>query len=113
MLCCLCVLFIESSDPFVEIICGKKNIGKTKIIKKSENPVWNETFECDVADCLRHHIQMVIKDHDSLSDDLVGKVVVHFSDICRKNGEIRDHEFAVIGSKTGCKLYATLEYRER
>ena len=37
-----------TSDPFVELFLGQQ-FKKTKIIDKTLNPVWNETFEFDLS----------------------------------------------------------------
>ena len=38
----------KSSDPYVVIMCGKRTLGTTKVVDKSLNPVWNQTFKLNL-----------------------------------------------------------------
>eukprot|EP01080_Neovahlkampfia_damariscottae_P006512 gene6512-10520_t len=64
-----------TSDPFVEISFGKEQ-KKTKTIKKTLNPQWNETFDFHVKD-MSAPIFLSVYDWDLLSSkDKMGQVVV-------------------------------------
>jgi hypothetical protein len=64
-----------SSDPYVKLKHqGKKY--KTKWIKKTLNPTWNETFDCVVCS-EQETLSFTVKDKDvGSSDDLLGTLVL-------------------------------------
>ena len=51
-----------TSDPFAELKLGSQ-VKKTKVAAKTLNPVWNETFDFDVAG-LDSLLSIVIYDED-------------------------------------------------
>jgi len=55
-----------TSDPYVKIMRGKKEIGKTKTIKKTLSPTWNEQFKVNLGEVLNQNITLIIKDHNNL-----------------------------------------------
>jgi hypothetical protein len=70
-----------TSDPYVKVYHGPHKIGKTAIIKKTLDPVWdNETFRIPVvprALDVYQNIECNIFDHDNLSsDDPMGTVFI-------------------------------------
>jgi tellurium resistance protein TerZ len=83
-----------TSDAYVKVQIGKQTLGKTKVIPKNLNPVWNETLQWKVgADSAAHLIQpefnsvqgnqhlllatLTIWDHDKIGDDdIMGTVEI-------------------------------------
>ena len=65
----------DSSDPYVVVACGQKE-HKTKMIKKSLNPEWNETFEFDGVDP-KSIIVFYVKDQDLFKDDPLGNALTN------------------------------------
>ncbi|KAG4097946.1 hypothetical protein H8356DRAFT_940322 [Neocallimastix lanati (nom. inval.)] len=66
-----------SSDPYVKIMRGKKEIGKTKTIKKTLAPTWNEQFKVNLGEVLNQNITLIIKDHNNLmSSKTLGEVQI-------------------------------------
>ena len=78
-----------TSDPYVEVFLGDKNYGhKTKVIEKTVDPKWNESFKIFVTgdharDILRHEhpFRLVIWDKDMAIDDCMGVVDIIIDDI--------------------------------
>ena len=78
-----------SSDPYVKVFCDGTLYGKTRVISKNLNPEWNETISVKLekgalssliqkmsfshgpagASSTTIHIDLVLFDHDKLSDD--------------------------------------------
>ena len=69
------------SDPYALVFVGKNKPKKTKIVKKSLNPVWEETFEFPFT---RHDktLQVQVWDWDAIgSDDFLGLVHIDLSPV--------------------------------
>ena len=67
----------KSSDPFVVISCGSRTLGTTRVIDKSLDPVWNETFKLNIdgksaANMEQTEILLSIFDKDKLSSNVPG-----------------------------------------
>lgn len=63
------------SDPFVTLMLNEKGFKKlkTKVVKKTLTPVWNQTFYIDVRTPLTSVIHLEVYDHDLLkANDLIG-----------------------------------------
>eukprot|EP01080_Neovahlkampfia_damariscottae_P001743 gene1743-512_t len=75
--------FFGKSDPYVNVkVAGQMK--KTKIIKRTLNPHWDESFDFEFNN-LHEDIILYIKDWDKLSsDDLIGKISIPILDL--KNG---------------------------
>ncbi|KAN0037712.1 hypothetical protein ACTFIV_003066 [Dictyostelium citrinum] len=68
-----------TSDPYVKIKTPATNGKdyKTKHISKSLNPIWNETFNIDLGNCVNDLVIIEVYDHDKVgSDDLIGYVAL-------------------------------------
>ncbi|XP_073025857.1 LOW QUALITY PROTEIN: phospholipase D beta 1-like [Primulina eburnea] len=62
-----------TSDPYVTIVVSNAVIGRTFVIKNTENPVWEQHFHVPVA----HYgaeIQFVVKDSDVVGSQIIGAV---------------------------------------
>lgn len=67
----LAVRDVKSSDPYVIVRLGKQKL-KTRIIKKSLNPEWNEDLTLYVTDP-NEPVKLQVYDHDTFSlDDKMG-----------------------------------------
>ncbi|XP_021845715.2 protein C2-DOMAIN ABA-RELATED 4 [Spinacia oleracea] len=67
----LAIRDVKSSDPYVVVRLGKQKL-KTRIIKKSLNPEWNEDLTLCVTDP-NESIKFFVYDHDVFSlDDKMG-----------------------------------------
>ncbi|ORX44171.1 C2-domain-containing protein [Piromyces finnis] len=66
-----------TSDPYVKIMRGKKEIGKTKVIKKNNlNPQWNESFKVGLGEVLNQSLTVIVKDHNSFSSKTMGELQI-------------------------------------
>ncbi|KAI8099690.1 C2 domain-containing protein [Halteromyces radiatus] len=61
-----------TSDPYARVRIGNKVVYKTKHIKKTLTPQWNEKF---VAKAENGKIDIKVKDHNTLSDVDIGGIV--------------------------------------
>ncbi|KAK8962437.1 C2 and GRAM domain-containing protein [Platanthera guangdongensis] len=61
------------SDPYVRIQLGKQR-AKTRIVKKSLNPLWDEEFSFRVGDLREELIVSVLDEDKYFSDDFIGQV---------------------------------------
>ncbi|KAL4586048.1 hypothetical protein LXL04_010679 [Taraxacum kok-saghyz] len=70
----------NSSDPYVTIAIANAVVGKTYVIKNTENPTWNQRFDVHVA----HHaseVHFLVKDSDAVGSQLIGVVAIPVKDI--------------------------------
>jgi len=71
---------LSKIDPYTVIVLNKQKL-KTKSIKKTQNPEWNESFTLDVSNFKTDNIEFSIYDKDLLSkDDLVGVTTLSLVD---------------------------------
>ncbi|PKU69690.1 C2 and GRAM domain-containing protein At1g03370 isoform X2 [Dendrobium catenatum] len=61
------------SDPYVRLQLGKQR-AKTKVVKKSLNPFWDEEFNFRVGDLKEELIILVLDEDKYFSDDSIGQV---------------------------------------
>lgn len=64
---------ITTSDPFVTINVGEKQVGRTKTVYRNLNPTWEESFSCG----LTHNndiLYLRVYDEDSNKSDFLGLV---------------------------------------
>eukprot|EP01065_Artemidia_motanka_P004015 TRINITY_DN1193_c0_g1_i1.p1 TRINITY_DN1193_c0_g1~~TRINITY_DN1193_c0_g1_i1.p1 ORF type:complete len:701 (+),score=227.11 TRINITY_DN1193_c0_g1_i1:74-2104(+) len=73
-----------TSDPYVLLrVPGTRQKGRTKVIKKTLNPTWNETFHLSVPVSLLQtgKLECTVWDKDMLSDDAIGEFSLPFPEI--------------------------------
>jgi len=94
----------KSSDPYVVISYSRKQLGKTKVIKKTLNPTWDETFKFMLEGRSFRPAEDVVLDvfdHDkSSADDPMGQVRLTFRQLA--SGQVIDNWFPVQPTQ-GCK----------
>ena len=77
----LILSILGKSDPYVKIKYREKTIYKTKIIDKTLDPTWDETFMLPIAD-MKHHVYIRVYDYDRFSDnDFMGKARIDIADL--------------------------------
>ncbi|KAI9599079.1 C2 domain-containing protein [Syncephalis fuscata] len=59
-----------TSDPYVKIHVGNKNIGKTKVVKKNINPTWDEKFTTTHITGEPIIINFDVKDHNRIGSSV-------------------------------------------
>ena len=63
--------FTGASDPYVLLVYAKQT-AKTKVVRRTLNPIWNETLQLNVDD-LSEPILLYVKDKDRIgADDPLG-----------------------------------------
>ena len=67
-----------SSDPYVRLQLGKQKC-KTKVMKKSLNPQWDEEFSFRVDDLNDELVVSVMDEDKYFNDDFVGQVRIPVS----------------------------------
>ena len=67
-----------SSDPYVRLQLGKQKF-KTKVMKKSLNPQWDEEFSFRVDDLNEELVVSVMDEDKYFNDDFVGQVRIPVS----------------------------------
>ncbi|KAL0082033.1 C2 domain-containing protein [Phycomyces blakesleeanus] len=71
-----------TSDPYARVRIGSKMIGKTRHIKKTLTPEWNETFTARVSSS-KTVLDFKVKDHNTLNDVDIGDVTIDLWDNLR------------------------------
>jgi len=99
-----------TSDPYVKVMKGKKEIGKTKVVKKNNtNPQWNETFKVGLDEVLNQPITIIIKDHNSFSSKTLGELQINNHNSFPTNENAAAEEWFQIPSTNG-SIHLKLEY---
>lgn len=71
------------SDPYVKVQLGRQR-AKTKVVKKSLNPIWDEEFSFRVGN-LKEEICISVLDEDKyFADDFLGQIKVPVSNLLDK-----------------------------
>ncbi|KAF6721327.1 Multiple C2 and transmembrane domain-containing protein 2 [Oryzias melastigma] len=69
-----------TSDPYVKLKIDGKTFYKSKVVYKSLNPAWNESFHLPVKD-LTQKLHIKVYDRDLTTDDFMGSASVLLSDL--------------------------------
>ncbi|GAB1609829.1 extended synaptotagmin-1-like isoform X3 [Argonauta hians] len=64
------------SDPFCEVMLGRKKLFKTSVKKKTLFPVWNESATLELPDDNNTTIELVLSDKDLIYDDFLGNLTL-------------------------------------
>eukprot|EP00897_Mesotaenium_endlicherianum_P006966 jgi/Mesen1/6298/ME000325S05444 len=70
---------IGKSDPYVTLWTRNLFKVKTRVIKDSLHPTWNETFKLDVDDPLTTKLILKVQDQDIMKNELLGVVAYPLS----------------------------------
>ncbi|KAL9230275.1 hypothetical protein vseg_005648 [Gypsophila vaccaria] len=64
------------SDPYVVVTLKKAGTKmKTRVLNKTLNPVWNQTFDFVIEDALHELIIFEVYDHDTLGKNFIGRYI--------------------------------------
>jgi hypothetical protein len=80
-----------SSDPYAVISCLESS-GKTKVVKKSLNPVWDEFFVIQWTKSVDMTVR--VYDKDFLKSDFLGQVAIRYADAKMHAGRPRYFMFS-------------------
>ncbi|KAG5497539.1 hypothetical protein JKF63_03803 [Porcisia hertigi] len=96
------VQLVGIPDPFVRLTMGEKKY-KTKVVKNSLDPVWDETFRFQIADEMSEQVRLEVWNKCVYSDDLMGYYTLSFGDLTR--GIVKDQWYMLERSKTDAELH--------
>jgi Ca2+-dependent lipid-binding protein len=68
------------SDPYIVLTIGDRVLCHTDYHPNTLNPVWNQSFEIPLLH-LKNKLTLLVYDHDSGDDDLLGKVDVNLNSL--------------------------------
>ncbi|KAL3499428.1 hypothetical protein ACH5RR_038521 [Cinchona calisaya] len=102
----------NTSDPYVTISVSNAVIGRTFVIRNSENPVWMQHFYVPVA----HHaaeVHFVVKDDDVVGSQIMGAVGIPVEQIC--SGSLVEATFPILNASgkpcnKGAVLTLSIQY---
>ncbi|KAK9727873.1 Tricalbin-2 [Basidiobolus ranarum] len=80
------------SDPYIKIRWGRKVVHKTKIIKKTLAPIWNESFTIPTNGS-RVRLHFSVKDHNLLQDTTLGEYELDVWDRIHPASNVMSDEF--------------------
>lgn len=71
------------SDPYTNVVLNGQKIYKTKIVKKTLNPVWNESFSAEILSRINDKLTLECYDWDMGpgSDDYLGEVDIDLANL--------------------------------
>ncbi|GMY16378.1 FT-interacting protein 1-like [Fagus crenata] len=72
-----------SCDPYVEVKLGNYK-GQTKHFEKKSNPEWNQVFAFSKERIQASLLEVVVKDHDVVLDDFMGRILFELNDIPKR-----------------------------
>ena len=86
------------SDPFCIVKVNNKKIFRTKVVKRTLNPRWNETTTYLHKGSLDGFLLFQIYDHDSVgASDLLGEVTIRLDDPMLISGKWTCHWYRLMG----------------
>ncbi|CAH1421638.1 unnamed protein product [Lactuca virosa] len=66
---------IITSDPYVKVSVPQATVARTRVLKNSKNPKWDERFIIPLAHALAH-LEFHVKDDDVFGADVLGSVKI-------------------------------------
>lgn len=86
-------------SPYVELAFNGKLLHNTNVVKRSNNPVWDDAFEFLVTDKDAGKVSFVVKDSRGMSSDpVIGKIQKTVDDLVESTEDGEDwHDFADAG----------------
>ncbi|KAJ1375324.1 Phosphoribosyltransferase C-terminal [Sesbania bispinosa] len=72
-----------SLDPYVEVKVGNFK-GTTNHFEKNQNPEWNKVFAFSRENQQSFDLEVVVKDKDTIQDDIVGKVKIDLHEVPKR-----------------------------
>ena len=85
---------IITSDPYVTVSVPQATVARTRVIKNSANPVWNERFYIPLAHPVIN-LKFQVKDNDIFGAELIGTVEIPATRIV--TGELISSWFPILG----------------
>ncbi|XP_044499628.1 phospholipase D delta-like [Mangifera indica] len=86
---------ISTSDPYVTVVVPHATVARTRVIRNSQNPVWNEHFFIHLAHPVID-LEFHVKDKDLFGAEIIGKTKIPARKIA--TGEFISGWFPIVGS---------------
>ncbi|KAK3224413.1 hypothetical protein Dsin_011438 [Dipteronia sinensis] len=86
---------IITTDPYVTVVVPQATVARTRVLKNSQNPRWNEHFVIPLAHPVVD-LEFQVKDDDVFGAELVGTVKIPASDLL--TGDLISDWFSIIGA---------------
>lgn len=102
----------NKSDPYAKFYVStqQEHVYKTETIKKTLNPEWNESFECEISSRLDNHLRVEVYDWDAVGeDDHLGTAEILLANLEPMSQQ--DLTVALIGPKGGNGKSGTVNLR--
>ncbi|KAL5552172.1 hypothetical protein UlMin_002348 [Ulmus minor] len=101
-----------TSDPYVTVSAAGAVVGRTFVIENSENPVWNQHFNVNVAHYAAE-VHFVVKDDDVVGSQIIGAVGIPVEHLC--SGQKIEGSFPILSAsgkpcKPGSVLTLSIQY---
>ncbi|CAH9086764.1 unnamed protein product [Cuscuta europaea] len=91
---------LGKADPYVVLTLRKAGIkNKTRVVMKSLNPEWNQTFDFLVEDGLHEMLTLEVWDHDTFGKDYMGRCILTLTRVIME-GEYKEC-YELDGTKSG------------
>ncbi|KAI8825681.1 uncharacterized protein EV422DRAFT_513846 [Fimicolochytrium jonesii] len=89
-----------ASDPYCQVYVNENKVHKTKVVKKSLHPVWNETVSVPITSRLRSTLEVRVKDWNNFAKDItLGSVRVQLAKL--PPNEVITKEYPLEGARSG------------
>mmetsp|Transcript_40650 Transcript_40650/g.135449 ORF Transcript_40650/g.135449 Transcript_40650/m.135449 type:complete len:389 (+) Transcript_40650:39-1205(+) len=76
--------FTGKSDPYVKVTCGKAK-SKTRVIRRTLSPEWNEVLRLNVED-VRDVLMLQVKDNDTIGSSPLGDCSLSLAELRPNHG---------------------------
>ncbi|XP_023633853.1 phospholipase D delta isoform X2 [Capsella rubella] len=86
---------VITSDPYVTVVVPQATLARTRVLKNSQDPLWNESFNISIAHPLSY-LEFQVKDDDVFGAQIIGTAKIPVRDIA--SGERISGWFPVLGA---------------
>jgi len=99
---------VDFCNPYVQVLASTVTVARTRVIKNTTNPKWNQHFHIPLAHPV-NSLTFQVKDDDIFGSEVIGTVDIKASKII--TGELISDWFSILGSsKTDTKIYLVLQF---
>ncbi|KAK7840796.1 phospholipase d delta [Quercus suber] len=99
---------VDFCNPYVEVVASTVAVARTRVIKNTTNPKWNQHFHIPLAHPV-NSLTFQVKDDDIFGSEVIGTVDIKASRIV--TGKLISDWFPILGSsKTDTKINLVLQF---
>ncbi|KAK7840787.1 phospholipase d delta [Quercus suber] len=99
---------VDFCNPYVEVVASTVTVARTRVIKNTTNPKWNQHFHIPLAHPV-NSLTFQVKDDDIFGSEVIGTVDIKASRIV--TGKLISDWFPILGSsKTDTKINLVLQF---